>query len=169
MAAKSVLLSGTRKAFGAVVLAALLSTGGMVTATAHAQMSAKHIYPTIEAAPADIKAALAEARRTHRRVLIDFGGDWCGDCQLLNLYFDQSPNADLLAKNFVRVNINIGHIDANLDIGDRYGVTLRKGTPALAVLDGQGHVLYAQKIGEFEHRRNMEPSEVTAFLEKWKR
>jgi thiol:disulfide interchange protein len=169
MTAKSVLLSGTRKAFGAVVLAALLSTGGMVTATAHAQMSAKHIYPTIEAAPADIKAALAEARRTHRRVLVDFGGDWCGDCQVLDIYFHQSPNADLLAKNFVKVNINIGHIDANLDVGERFGVPLKKGVPALAVLDDKGNVLFAQKTGEFENMRNMQSSDLTAFLEKWKR
>jgi thiol:disulfide interchange protein len=169
MTAKSVLLSGTRKAFGAVVLAALLSTGGMVTAAAHAQMSAKHIYPSIEAAPADIKAALAEARRTHRRVLVDFGGDWCGDCQVLDIYFHQSPNADLLAKNFVKVNINIGHIDANLDVGERFGVPLKKGVPALAVLDDKGNVLFAQKTGEFENMRNMQSSDLTAFLEKWKR
>ncbi|MBB5063773.1 thioredoxin family protein [Granulicella mallensis] len=169
MTAKSVLLSGTRKAFGAVVLAALLSTGGMVTAAAHAQMSAKHIYPTIEAAPADIKAALAEARRTHRRVLIDFGGDWCGDCQVLDIYFHQSPNADLLAKNFVKVNVNIGRIDANFDVAERFGVPLKRGVPALAVVDEQGKVLFAQTTGDFADMRHMQSSDLTAFLEKWKR
>src|ERR1700761_8087503 len=138
MTVKSVLLSGTRKALGGVVLAALLSTGGMATAAAHAQMSAKHIYPTIEAAPADIKAALEEARRTHRRFLVDFGGDWCGGCPGRDCCFPPDPTADLLARNFVKVNVNIGHIDANLDVAERFGVPLKKGVPALAVLDEKG-------------------------------
>ena len=165
MTLKSFFHSGKRKVLGAVVLATLLSTGGVVTAAAQA----KHIYPAIEAAPADIKAALAEARRTHRRVLVDFGGDWCGDCQVLDIYFHKSPNDELLAKNFVKVNVNIGHIDANLDLGEKYGVVLKKGVPALAVLDEHGNVIFAQKTGEFENMRNMQPSDLTAFLNKWKR
>ena len=76
-----------------------------------------HIYPTIDAAQADIHAAVVEARRTHKRVILDFGGDWCGDCQVLNIYFHQSPNAELLAKNFVLVDVNVGHMDANLEHG----------------------------------------------------
>jgi len=165
MTVKAFFRSGKRKALGAVVLAALLSTGGVATVVAQA----KHIYPTIEAAPADIKAALAEAHRTHRRVLLDFGGDWCGDCQVLDIYAHQSPNDELLAKNFVKVNVNIGHIDANLDIGEKYGVVLKKGVPALAVLDEHGNVIFAQKTGEFEDMRHMQSSDLTAFLNKWKR
>ena len=165
MTVKAFFRSGKRKALGAVVLAALLSTGGVATAVAQA----KHIYPTIEAAPADIKAALAEARRTHRRVLLDFGGDWCGDCQVLDIYAHQSPNDELLAKNFVKVNVNVGHIDANLDIGEKYGVVLKKGVPALALLDEHGNVIFAQKTGEFENMRHMQSSDLTDFLNKWKR
>ena len=166
MTLKSFFHSGKRKVFGAVVLAALLSTGGVATAVAQA----KHIYPAIDAAPADIKAALAEAHRTHRRVIVDFGGDWCGDCKVLDIYFHQSPNDELLAKNFVKVNINIGdQIDANLDIGEKYGVVLKKGVPALAVLDEHGNVIFAQKTGEFENMRHLQSSDLTAFLNKWKR
>ena len=165
MTLKSFFHSSKRRVLGAVVLAALFSTG-VVTAAAQA----KHIYPAIEAAPADIKAALAEARRTHRRVLVDFGGDWCGDCQVLDIYFHKSPNDELLAKNFVKVNINIGdQIDANLDIGEKYGVVLKKGVPALAVLDDHGNVIFAQKTGEFENMRHLQSSDLTAFLNKWKR
>ena len=169
MTAKSFLHAGMRRALGAVVLATFLSVGGIAPSAARAQMSAKHIYPTIEAAPADIKAALADARRTHRRVLVDFGGDWCGDCQVLDIYFHQSPNSDLLAKNFVKVNINIGHIDANLDIAERYGVPVKKGVPAVAVLDERGNVIFAQKTSEFKDMRSMQSSDLTAFLNKWKR
>jgi thioredoxin 1 len=136
---------------------------------ARAQMSSipsRHIYPTIQAAPTDINAALAEARRTHKRVILDFGGDWCPDCQVLNIYFHQSPNAQLLAKNFILVDVNIGQMDANLNIAHKYGVPL-KGVPALSVVDGEGKVVYAQNK-EFDDMRNMQSSSVTEFLNKWK-
>ena len=126
----------------------------------------KHLYPEIAEAPKDIKTALAEAHRTHKRVILDFGGDWCGDCQVLDIYFNQQPNADLLAKNFVKVNVNIGRMDANQDIAAKYGVPL-KGVPALAVLDDKGKVLYAQNK-EFSDMRYMESTSVTDFLTKWK-
>jgi thioredoxin 1 len=126
-----------------------------------------HIYPSIDAAEADIHAAEVEARRTHKRVLLDFGGDWCPDCQVLNIYFHQSPNAELMAKYFILVDVNIGHEDANLGIASKYGVPMPHGVPALVVLDGGGKVMYSQK-NEFSDMRNMQSSAVTEFLNKWK-
>ncbi|MES2391275.1 MAG: thioredoxin family protein [Acidobacteriota bacterium] len=126
-----------------------------------------HIYPPIEAAKHDIDKALAEARRTHKRVILDFGGDWCGDCQVLNIYFHQSPNAELLEKHFILVDVNIGRIDANGDIAKRYGVPM-KGVPALAVIDGHGKVIYAQANNQFSDMRHMDAASVTEFLNTWK-
>jgi hypothetical protein len=71
-----------------------------------------------------------------------------------------------LARNFVRVNINIGHLDANKDIAQRYGVAL-KGVPALAVLDGNGKVVYAQNT-EFSDMRHLDSAALTDFLKQWK-
>ena len=128
----------------------------------------KHIYSETANPSGDIAAALAQAKREHKRVLLDFGGDWCGDCQALDIYFHQAPNDALLAKHFVLVHVWIGHMDANLDVAKRYGVPIAKGVPALAVLGPDGKLLYAQKAGEFEDMRHMEPASVTEFLETWK-
>ena len=128
----------------------------------------KHIYSETANPSGDITAALAQAKREHKRVILDFGGDWCGDCQALDLYFHQAPNDALLEKNFVLVHVWIGHMDANLDVAKRYGVPINKGVPALAVLGADGKLLYAQKAGEFEDKRHMEPATVTEFLETWK-
>jgi thiol:disulfide interchange protein len=127
----------------------------------------KNLYPPITEANADVTKGIAEARKSHKRVILDFGGDWCGDCQVLDIYFNQEPNADLLAKNFVKVNVNIGHEDANLALAQKYGVPVH-GVPALAVLDAQGKVLYAQDK-EFSDMRYMQSQSVTDFLNKWKR
>jgi thiol:disulfide interchange protein len=128
----------------------------------------KHIYSVTAVPSADIAAGLAQARREHKRLILDFGGDWCGDCQVLDIYFHQAPNADLLDQNFVLVHVSIGHEDANLNVAAKYGVPISKGVPALAVLTPEGKVLYAQSGGEFEDMRHMDPNSVTEFLEKWK-
>ena len=101
-------------------------------------------------------------------MILDFGGDWCGDCQVLDIYFHQAPNDALLEKNFVLVHVWIGHEDANLDVAAKYGVPVTKGVPALAVLSANGKVLYAQATGQFRDMRHMEPGSVTEFLETWK-
>jgi thiol:disulfide interchange protein len=127
----------------------------------------KHLYPPVEDAQKDLDAAFKLARREHKRILLDFGGDWCGDCQVLDIYFHQSPNAELLAKNFVKVNVNIGHEDANIELAHKYGVPVH-GVPALAVIDAQGRVIVSQDK-EFSDMRYMKPESVTAFLTKWKK
>jgi thioredoxin 1 len=126
------------------------------------------IYPDPAQAKADLAAALQTAARNHKRILLDFGGNWCGDCQVLDLYFHDPANRPILEANFVLVPINIGHMDANLDIAERYEVPLRRGVPALAVLSENGTLLYSQKGGEFEAMRRMESSAVTGFLVQWK-
>ncbi len=128
----------------------------------------RHIYSETADPTADIAAGLAQARREHKRVILDFGGDWCGDCQVLDIYFHQPPNAPLLENNFVLVHVWIGHMDANIGVAAKYGVPISRGVPALAVLDSNGKVLYAQATGEFADMRHMDASSVTEFLTKWK-
>lgn len=137
-------------------------------AVSAAPAQTRQIYSDTADAHAQIKQALASAAREHKNVLLDFGGNWCGDCQVLDIYFHQAPNAELLKNNFELVDINIGRFDKNTDIAEKYQVPLKRGVPALAVLDARGHLLYSQKNGEFESMRRMDPQSVTAFLNQWK-
>ena len=115
-----------------------------------------------------IAAGLRQARAEHKRVVLDFGGDWCGDCQVLDIYFHQDPNLDLLNKHFVIVHVFIGHMDKNIDVAAKYGVPIERGVPALAVLDANGKVLYSQETGQFNDMRHMDAQSVTEFLNRWK-
>jgi thioredoxin 1 len=132
------------------------------------QSAVPDIYPAPTQAAADITAALSSAAASHKRVIIDFGGNWCTDCHVLDSYFHDSTNAPILAANFILVHVNIGHMDANVEIAERYEIPLRKGVPAVAVLDAQGKLLYSQKTGEFEAMRHMQSTTVTDFLDHWK-
>jgi len=126
------------------------------------------IYPDGAQAKADIAAALARAAREKKRVLLDFGGNWCGDCQVLEIYFHDAANRDLLDANYVLVPVNIGNNDENLDLAAKYEVPVEKGVPALAVLDSSGKVIYSQRKHEFSAMRTMDSAAVTAFLRQWK-
>ncbi len=137
-----------------------------LTAPCHALE--RQIYPPPEQASADIAAALKTSAVKRRRVIVDFGGDWCTDCQVLDTYFHDATNQPILDASFLLVHVNIGHLDQNLDIAARYLVPLTKGVPALAVLDMNGKLLYSQRTGEFEAMRHMESGAVTQFLERWK-
>ena len=133
------------------------------------------IYPPPDRAHADLDAALRSAASTHRRVILDFGGNWCPDCRVLDIYFHDDTNKPLLETSFIVVHVNIGQADQfhsadipNGDIAVRYRIPLAKGVPALAVLDSHGRLLHSQKTGEFESMRHMQSGAVTEFLDRWK-
>ena len=140
----------------------------LMVAAGPAQSANRQIYPDPAQAKADLAAALKTAAQTHKRILLDFGGDWCGDCQVLDLYFHDAKNLPILEANFILVHVNIGHMDANVDIAEKYGIPLHKGVPALAVLSEKGALLYSQKGGEFEDMRNLQSAALTSFLVQWK-
>ncbi len=145
----------------ALCLLGLLTTVGM---------AAGPVYPDVARARAHVTSALAEAARSNKRVLVDFGGNWCGDCKVLDINLRKPENVALLEKHYVLVHVNVGDrgIDHNLDIGERYGIPLKKGVSALAVLESDGRVVYSQKNGEFESMRKIDPKSVQDFLERWK-
>ncbi|MGB0122951.1 MAG: thioredoxin family protein [Silvibacterium sp.] len=145
-------------------LAALLFLTAGIIASAQNRI----IYSATADAHADISQAIHTAAREHKRIILDFGGNWCGDCQVLDIYFHQEPNQTIVDKNFVVVHIDIGRMDKNVDVAEKYSVPLKRGVPALAVLDQHGHLLYSQKDGEFESMRHMDSNSVTEFLNKWK-
>ena len=134
----------------------------------HPQMASANIFSDTANAKEDIRLAILKAADEHKRVLLDFGGNWCADCHLLNIYFHDPGNASLLAANYIVVDVNVGEYDKNLDLARKYGIPLKLGVPAMAVLDGSGRVVYAQRNGEFEKMNLLDSAAVTTFLEKWK-
>lgn len=146
----------------------LVFAAALVLIPAVASPAAPDIYPAPSRARADIASALHAAAATHKRVILDFGGNWCPDCIVLDRYFHDARNQPIVKANFVVVHVNIGHMDSNVELAEHYSIPLKKGVPALAVLTSSGKVLYSQKGGEFEDMRNLESSALTQFLLRWK-
>jgi thiol:disulfide interchange protein len=163
------LQSNTRQLFlaAAFLVALCLAAPADLRAQAGLFKPDPHLYSDSANPATDISVAIARATREHKRILLDFGGNWCGDCQVLDIYYHQSPNAELLAKYFILVHISIGDstLNKNRDIARKYNVPIAKGVPALAILDSHGRLLYSEREKEFEHAS---VSAVTAFLNRWK-
>jgi hypothetical protein len=130
--------------------------------------TSKVIYAPGIDAHEEIKHALAQAAKEHKNVLIVFGANWCYDCHVLDLAFHRPDLAGVLARSYEVVHIDVGEGDKNQDIMEQYGVPMKKGIPALAVLDSKGSLLYSQRGGEFEKARSLAPEDLLAFLQKWK-
>jgi thioredoxin 1 len=143
----------------------------VVLASASVSQAAEPMYPPIERANADVEGGLHTAAKSGKRVIVDFGGNWCTDCKILDINMKKPENAALLDRHFVVVHVNVGDkgITDNFDVAQRYGIPLKKGVPALVVLESDGRVVYAQKAGEFEDMRHMDPKSVNDFLNRWKK
>jgi hypothetical protein len=126
------------------------------------------LYPDPGEAQSELKAASAQAAKSHKRILVVFGANWCYDCHVLDATFHSKDFAPLLAANYVVVHINTGDEGKdNNDLAARLGVNLDHGIPSLAVLDPDGHVVVAQQNGEFESTVKIGPDDVKSFLQKW--
>jgi hypothetical protein len=62
----------------------------------------------------------------------------------------------------------VGQMDKNLDVALKHGVPVKRGIPAMAVLDSRGKLLYAQDQGQFADARHMSFESIKAFFEQWK-
>lgn len=147
-------------------LIAALST--VLAACAALAVSSDQIFDVNADAHQQIRAAIAEAARTHRNVVLDFGANWCGDCHALEAQMHKPDLASLIAESYVVVNIDVGRFDKNLDLAREYHIPLHKGIPALAILDPHGQLLYSQEQGQFEDARHMTYDSIKEFFERWK-
>ena len=139
----------------------------MVMTAAAASASDQAVFDEKADANAQIRAAVAEASRSGKNIILDFGANWCYDCHVLDNAMHRPALAPLIEKNYIVVHIDIGKFDKNLDVAKKYHVPIKKGVPALAVLDPKGKLLYAQEEGQFEDARDLRPENFREFFEKW--
>jgi protein disulfide-isomerase len=124
--------------------------------------------PYDEAADAqrDIQSAQAQAAQAKVPLIVVFGANWCADCKVLDLAMKQGASAELMRRDFRVVKVNVGRFDRNVDLAEGYGVPLKKGIPAVAVLSPGGDVLYATRGGELADARQMGEDGIHDFFKR---
>ena len=129
------------------------------------------IYDEKADASQQIAAAITAASQSGnpaKNIVLAFGANWCPDCHALDDNMHKAELAALLEKEFLVVKIDVGRMDKNVDVPRKYDVPIRRGIPALAVLDAKGELLYAMDQGQFADARHMSYESIKAFFEQWK-
>jgi diacylglycerol O-acyltransferase/trehalose O-mycolyltransferase len=160
---------GRRVLVGLTVLILLAGCGASASPTPAAGGAATSASPSpffnTQANPqADIDAAIAAAKADGRRVLIDFGANWCQDCTALAADFASPQVKPFLDANFHVVPVYIGNWDTNMAVAGKYKAASTY-MPMIAILDGTGANLY-QSAG-LQNAHTMSVAEVMTYLQKW--
>jgi thiol:disulfide interchange protein len=156
----------TRPGCSAIVIAIVLGIGGVDgraqgrgTTTPTTARSAEPKFDPKRDAAADIVAALAEARRSNRRVILDVGGEWCGWCHELDRYFVVHRDLKALRdKNYVWLKVNYSTENPNTAVLSPYPRIV--GYPHLFVLE-QDDTELLEEGPSYNYER------MKGFLTKW--
>lgn len=126
--------------------------------------------PYLEDANADaaVAAAFARARKSGKRVLIDLGGNWCGDCLVLANIMQLPEMKPFIAAHFEVVTVDVGRFDKNLQVPARFGITTRlEGVPAVIIAEPDGSFVNPGKITALSDARHMTPQAIADWLAQW--
>jgi thiol:disulfide interchange protein len=108
----------------------------------------------------DLAEAVAEAKRSHRNILIEVGGEWCSWCHIMDDFF--RVHAELLAlreKNYVLMKVNMSRENENKAFLSRY--------PHILVLDAEGKLIFSQETSALEDGRSYHAKRFTKFLNEF--
>jgi thiol-disulfide isomerase/thioredoxin len=120
-------------------------------------------YDPKRSAQLDIARAEVEAERTHKKVLIFVGGEWCAPCMALEHELAKNPNLTaLLSDTFVVVHVNATQENTspctrkNLPNGNAY--------PWVYVLDANGKVLASHNPADWQSFEGFDSQRIESFL-----
>jgi thiol:disulfide interchange protein len=155
----------------AMPAAALAAKAPRVGIASTAQLKTPLPYPYDEKADADaqIAAAAARAKAGHKLLLIDFGGNWCGDCRILAGVMHLPEVQPFIDQHYEVVTVDVGRLDRNTQVLARYGVSDIEGVPALLIIDETGKVLNRRELINVTDQRHTRPQQMVDWLAKWTR
>lgn len=137
-----------------------------VSAPAAAAYAPVHNFDAKRDAASDVRAAVAEGKRTGKRIIVEVGGDWCPYCREMDKLFREHPDLlDLRDKNFVTVAVYYGPDNKNREFLAHYPKLL--GVPHFFLLETDGTVLHSQRLVELRTGGKYDPEKIKAFLLKW--
>lgn len=160
--------TGILRLLSAMLLTLAMTVG--VAATAWAAGGSSKLPPagydeSLDPA-ADLKAAVAEAQRENKRILLEVGGEWCVYCRILNkVIHDDERLTKHLRDGFVVVKVNFSESVKNEAFLSRYPPILSY--PHLFLLESDGALLLSQAPDDFMKDGKYVPDLILAFLEKW--
>ncbi len=134
------------------------------------QVPKQKIYDPAADASQEIAAALKRAKAENRRVLIQWGGDWCPSCQALHrmMKTDRELGRKLQYEYDV-VYVDVGRRDNNQTLWKKYGVDLDQNEiPFATVLTADGQLVANQDVLALgideDGKKSLQQSAILKFL-----
>lgn len=113
-----------------------------------------------------LDAAIDRARHSGKKLLIDFGGNWCPDCRMLAGVLDLPPVTQWANGEFEVVLIDVGRMNKNLDLAARFGAKITA-VPTVLIATPDGKVLNAGEVYALSDDRSMSAQAVVDKLASW--
>jgi thiol-disulfide isomerase/thioredoxin len=160
----------------AVLLAIALVLPAMAAPAPRTSLSDLSALPIVTMRPYDEKAnadaavaaAFARARKNHKRVLIDLGGNWCPDCIVLANIMRLPEVGPFIAAHYEVVPVDVGRFDKNLQIPARFGITGRlEGVPSVLIAEPDGKLVNRGHIAALADARSLTPQAIIDWLASW--
>ncbi len=128
-------------------------------------------YPYDQDANADaaVAKARAKAKRDGKLLLIDLGGNWCGDCRVLAGTLELPSVKAFMDRHYTLVTVDVGRFERNLQIPAHYGFHTRlKGVPTLLVVDPRtDRLLNRNDVFALSSAGDMSPQALADWLARW--
>jgi thiol:disulfide interchange protein len=141
-------------------VAALAQESQPASETEMAQTEAVPVYDESADGERQVADALAAAKRENRRVLIQWGANWCVWC--IKLHELAQSNQEIRTKllyEYEVVHIDIGRDDKHAELAAKYGADLKgSGVPFLTVLDAEGNPIANQETSSLENPEGSTPA-----------
>jgi thiol-disulfide isomerase/thioredoxin len=123
-------------------------------------------YDPVRDPDEDLRQAILVAQHDHKRILLEFGGDWCPWCKTMDDFFTSLPALlEFRAANYILVKINVSTENLNKPFRAKYPKI--PGYPHLIVLETNGEFLYAQNTGDLEQGDSYSLDKFMQFLQAW--
>ena len=119
-------------------------------------------------ADAQVDAAIARAKKSGKRVMIDLGGNWCADCRIMAGLMELPEMERFLKAHYEIVSVDVGRFNRNLQIPARFGITERlKGVPALLIATPDGKLVNGDNVFATADAHSMTPQAIAAYFAKY--
>jgi thiol:disulfide interchange protein len=119
-------------------------------------------------ANAAVAAAFARAKKSHKRVLIDLGGNWCVDCIVLANFVELPQVKRFVTAHYEWVAVDVGRFNKNLQIPARFGLTKRLvGVPTILIVTPDGKQINQNDVFAVSDARSMTPQALADHLMKY--
>jgi thiol-disulfide isomerase/thioredoxin len=132
--------------------------------------------PIVEKAPYDesanadavVAGAFERAKKSHKLVMLDLGGNWCPDCIILANVMRLPGMQEFMTAHYEFASVDVGRFDKNLQIPARFGFTKRlDGVPTIIVATPDGKLVNGGHVFALSDARTMTPQSLAEYLAEW--